>query len=184
MQVLYLFAPLLVSAALSAFVLRLDLVRALDRPIDGGLSWRGKRLFGDGKTWRGVVVAVVGCISTAWVQKLAADRTANISLLDYRSANSVFFGTAMGMGAMLGELPNSFAKRRLGIAPGTTTRGWRAAIFYLWDQVDLLTGVWPALLPWLSPRAFVVVVSMVLALVVHPIVALLGYLVGARRSAR
>ena len=52
LQALWLFAPLLVSAALSGAVIRLGWWRALARPIDAGRAVRGRRLFGDSKTER------------------------------------------------------------------------------------------------------------------------------------
>ena len=183
-RVLHLFAPLFVAAALSGAVIRYDLVHALRRPIDGGRSWRGRRLLGDSKTWRGVVVAVVGCAAAALVQKPLAAHVPAVCLIDYRDVEPLWFGAAMGAGAMLGELPNSFVKRRLGIPPGATAKGWRGALFYVWDQVDLLTGAWPAMLPWVRPHAFVVVVSFLLALAVHPLVAAIGFAMGARKTAR
>jgi hypothetical protein len=85
---------------------------------------------------------------------------------------------------MLGELPNSFVKRRLDVAPGETATGWRAALFYVWDQVDLLTGAWPALALWVRPDAVVLATSFVVAMALHPSVALIGYLMGARRRPR
>ena len=44
---------------------------------------------------------------------------------------------------MLGELPNSFLKRRAGIVPGAGADGRFAWFFYLYDQVDLLLFVFP-----------------------------------------
>lgn len=132
-RVLYLFAPLLVSAALSGIVLRFQLLRALDRPIDAGRSFHGERLLGDSKTWRGVVVAVVGSMATVAFQKAVWTYTIWLAIADYRRLSPVLFGAAMGAGAMLGELPNSFVKRRLGIPPGGTSRGWRSVLFYVWD---------------------------------------------------
>ncbi len=183
-RVLYLFLPLLVSAALAGVVFGFDLLPALRRPIDAGLSFRGRRVFGDSKTWRGVVVAVAGSIGTVALQRAGAAHTVSLALVDYRGLNPVCFGMAMGGGAMLGELPNSFVKRRLGIPPGGTSRGWRGILFYVWDQVDLLTGAWPLLLAWICPGPLVVVVSFALALGVHPLIALVGYLVRARKSPR
>lgn len=184
-QVLYLFAPLLVSAVLSGIVLRFDLFRGLRRPIDGSAMFHGRRIFGDGKTWRGVGVAVVGSIGTVAVQKaFRADVPTLLHVVDYARVNPLSFGAAMGAGAMAGELPNSFTKRRLGIPSGKTTRGWRAVLFYVWDQVDLLTGAWPALFLWFRPGALLVGGSFVVALVLHPLVALVGYLIGARKSPR
>jgi len=68
-QVLYLFAPLLVSAVLAAFVHRYELFRVLAKPIDAGAVLRGQRALNDGKTWRGDFVAVVGSIATVLLQK-------------------------------------------------------------------------------------------------------------------
>ena len=85
---------------------------------------------------------------------------------------------------MIGELPNSFVKRRLGIPRGQTARGWLAGLFYVWDQIDLLTGAWPLLRIWFAPSTALVAVSFGVALALHPIVALVGYAVGARASPR
>lgn len=173
---MYLFTPLLVAALLSAVVLKLDLWRSLRVPIDGGRCFRGKRIFGDSKTWRGVVVAVVGCSAGVLVQKYG--------LGSYQHVSGAGVALAMSLGAMAGELPNSFVKRQLGIAPGKTTTGPLAVVFYVWDQVDVLFGAWPLLALVIPVHGDVVVASFVLVLVLHPVVSLIGYLVGARKSAR
>ena len=64
------------------------------------------------------------------------------------------------------------------------TRGPLGVLFYFWDQLDLLTTTWPLLLFWIRPSFLLVAASIALVLVLHPLVALVGYLVGARRSAR
>ncbi len=178
-----LFAPLLVAAALSAVVCRYDLWKPLRAPVDFGVRIRGKRLFGDNKTFRGFVVAIVGCIAAVAIEK-TLPIPASLCVVDYASANPLLLGTAMGLGAMLGELPNSFVKRRLDIPPGKQAPGPKRVLFYLWDQVDLLTGAWPLVLPWVHPTGRLVLASFVVALVLHPCVALIGFLVGARQAAR
>jgi CDP-2,3-bis-(O-geranylgeranyl)-sn-glycerol synthase len=184
-QALYLFAPLVFSAALSGIVLRYDLASSLASPIDGGRYLAGRRVLGDGKTWRGVVVAVVGSVVATSVQKLLPlEWTSTLAVVDYTAIDPGAFGAAMGAGAMLGELPNSFAKRRLGIARGRTARGLLGFLFYVLDQVDLLVGAWPMILPWVRPSFVLVAASIVVTLAVHPLVALIGYLMGARRSPR
>ena len=184
-QALYLFLPLLVSAALSGLVLRFDWLRVLRRPIDHGATFRGHRLFGDSKTWRGVAVAVAGSIGAVLVQQaVRAHVSSFLQVADYGQIDPLWFGVAMGAGAMVGELPNSFTKRQLGIPPGETSGGWRAVVFYVWDQVDLLTGAWPLLLWWFRPTFSLVATSFVVALVLHPLIALVGYGIGARKSAR
>ena len=37
-----------------------DLLKPLKRPIDGGATFRGRRLFGDNKTWRGALMMTTG----------------------------------------------------------------------------------------------------------------------------
>ena len=178
-----LFCPLLVAAALSAVVIRLDLAKALRAPVDGGATFRGRRLFGDHKTWRGFAVAMVGCAVAVAIER-ALPIPRRLCAVDYASLDPLVFGGALGLGAMLGELPNSFVKRQLGVAPGATAKGARRVVFYLWDQLDLLTGAWPLLAFWVRPTAPLVLGSVALALGLHPIVALLGFVLGARKSAR
>ncbi|HSQ63311.1 MAG TPA: CDP-archaeol synthase [Polyangiaceae bacterium] len=183
LQTLVLFAPLLVSAALSGVVLRLDLFAALKAPVDAGRTVRGRRLFGDNKTWRGFAVAVAGSVIAVAIQRLLP-LPRWVCVVDYRAINPAAFGAAMGLGAMLGELPNSFVKRQLGVPPGKTARGPRRFAFYLWDQLDLLTGAWPLLSAWVRPSPRLVAASVVLALLLHPLVALVGFVIHARDSAR
>lgn len=183
-RALFLFSPLLAASALSGIVLRFDLCPKLRRPIDAGKTLGGRRVFGDSKTWRGVAVAVVGCIATITVQKHLLHIPAWLTVVHYESTNEFLFGAAMGTSAMLGELPNSFVKRRLGIEPGRTTRGPLVVLFYLWDQIDLLTTAWPVVLIWVRPGALVVVMSFAVTLALHPLVSLVGYLIGARKTVR
>lgn len=190
LRALYLFAPVLVSALLSGLVHRKNLVRCLAKPIDGGRTWRNKRIFGDGKTWRGVAIALVGSIATVGLQKyLIGDRLGSIAVIDYPSANVFLLGVTIGGGAMVGELPNSFVKRRLGIGRGETARREQRvarALFFLWDQVDLVLGVWPLLLVFWPVRfdLSLILASVALAGILHPLVAWVGFLIGARTTAR
>jgi CDP-2,3-bis-(O-geranylgeranyl)-sn-glycerol synthase len=175
-----------VSVALSAIVHKYDLFRWLKRPIDAGGTFRGRRIFGESKTWRGVAIALVGSVLAVACQKyVVGDAAAAFAVLDYTRVNPVILGSVIGVAAMAGELPNSFVKRQLGIAPGETSRTTvRRLGFWVWDQVDLLTLTWPALLPWLRPTPALVGASFLLVLVLHPLVAQLGFLIGARRTAR
>lgn len=184
-QALYLFAPLLVAAALGGVVLRYNLWSGLRRPIDGGATVRGRRLFGANKTWRGVGCAVVGCTIAVAVQTYVVEEWADpIAVLPYERINVLLLGLALGGGAMAGELPNSFVKRQLGIPPGASGWGWRALLFYIWDQVDLLTLTWPLLLMWIRPGWHLVLMSFALAVLLHQVVSVVGYVMGARTSPR
>ena len=57
-------------------------------------------------------------------------------------------------------------------------------LFYVWDQVDLLFGAWLLVGWWVRPPALLVVASFAMALLVHPVISLIGWLLGVRRTAR
>jgi hypothetical protein len=183
LQALYLHSPLFVAAAVAAVVLKGNLLRPLARPIDGGATVRGRRLFGDTKTWRVVVASIIGATLGVCAQRWLLPAP-SWSLVDYASTQPLLLGAALGGGAMLGELPNSFVKRQLGIPPSGTARGSIAALFYVWDQVDFLTCTWPLCLLLVRFSWQHVAVSFALAVIVHPLVALVGYAIGSRKSAR
>jgi hypothetical protein len=71
----------------------------------------------------------------------------------------------------VGELPNSFAKRQLGIAPGALGQGARGKVFWVVDQLDSLAGMLLFVsIVWRPPLA-VVAASVFVMLVLHPLSA-------------
>ena len=67
LQLLWLALPIIAAGLVHLAVMKLDLLPGLRRlPIDGGLTFRGRRLFGDNKTWRGAVVTITTTTLTAW----------------------------------------------------------------------------------------------------------------------
>lgn len=182
-QAAYLFAPMLAGTVVAGVVLRYDLMSGLARPIDGHARFRGRRLFGDNKTWRGLACALIGCIVAVATQRYAiGDRAGAIAVVDYGRVNVPVFAGAFAISMIAGELPNSFAKRQLGIAPGQGGTGIGTAVFYVVDQIDVLLFVWPILLFWIRPSWVLVAVSVALVFVVHQIVSAVGFVIGARTS--
>jgi hypothetical protein len=183
----YLFLPLLVGLALHGFCIKYDFLAFLCRPIDRGLKFQGKRIFGDNKTYRGVVVVSLGTAIGFALQSLLFHRIASVSsveLFEYSFFKSVALGLAVGVAAMLSELPNSFIKRRFEIAPGTAAKGWKAVIFYVYDQIDFLLGAWLVLAVVVPVTIGRVLLSSGLLLVAHQLMSSVGYALGMRRTAR
>jgi CDP-archaeol synthase len=183
----YLFLPLLVGLALHGFFIKYDVLAFLCRPIDRGRKFRGKRIFGDNKTYRGVVVVSLGTVLGFGLQSLLFHRLASVrsvELFDYAFFKSVTLGGAVGVAAMLSELPNSFIKRRFEIAPGRAAKGWKAVIFYVYDQIDFLLGAWLALAVVVPVTVGRVLFSAGLLLVAHQLMSSAGYALGMRRTAR
>jgi CDP-2,3-bis-(O-geranylgeranyl)-sn-glycerol synthase len=101
------------------------------RPIDGGREWRGARLLGDGKTWRGTAVGTLVGVGLALALNAFADPAS--------AALGVSFPTftlpaalALAFGAMCGDIGASFLKRRSGRERGAAFPGL--------DQLDFVVG--------------------------------------------
>jgi len=158
----------------------------LARPIDAGRTLRGRPLFGRSKTWRGPLLVAVGSGLVFEAQRGALHgipAVAAIELVDYARL-PWWLGLAAGAAAELAELPNSFVKRQLGIAPGATARGPLAVLFYLWDQLDLLLGYWLAVATAVPATPLRLGLSVLVVGGIHPLLTVAGYLLGMRPTAR
>ena len=149
-QSLWLALPAALTGILHMVVVKRGLWPRLAVPLDGGQTFRGAPLFGPNKTWRGALFIVAagaalglvqGLVAGPWAAArgllpvaLEADGRAGLAL-GYAGLNAV-----LGVGYVLGELPNSFLKRRIAIAPGRTASGAVGLAFFLLDQADSVIG--------------------------------------------
>jgi len=164
--------PLFLGAVTHGLCIRFGLLRRLALPLDRGATFRGQRLFGDNKTWRGIVAVALGS-------------ALGFLLLGIPSrASALPFGLAVGAAAMLAELPNSFVKRRLAIAPGRQAGGVRGAFFQLLDQVDVVAGAWLVLAFAVRPTVARVSGFLIAVALVHPLLTAAGYALGMRATPR
>ncbi len=98
---------LLAAAHVGAWASGRLLAGAWPTPVDAGVTLAdGRRLFGDHKTWRGVLAAALFCAVAA-------------PLLGY----TVRLGLQLAALAMAADLATSFVKRRLNLAPGREVPG-------------------------------------------------------------
>jgi len=173
LQLAWLAAPILLTGLVHLVVMKRDWLPALRRaPIDFGTCWRGKRVFGANKTWRGALVMVLG--SAAWSSLLASLNAAWWHwpvAVDFAQAQPALWGALLGCGYIVGELPNSFAKRQLGIAPGALGQGVRGKVFWVVDQLDSLAGMLLFVSIVWRPPLGVVAASVFVMLVLHPLSA-------------
>jgi len=131
-------------------------------PIDGGAKWHKKEIFGPNKTWRGLVVGIVTGIFVAGIQALLffyVDFFKRNSIIDYGSVNFVLLGALMGGGALMGDLIESFIKRRLNKPSG---KPW-----FPWDQVDWIIGAIVLSSIVYVPHLMTAIVTLVLYTGVH-----------------
>ncbi len=181
MSALLLFLPVLGAPIVHAPVLSFDLLKALKRPLDGGRTWRGKRLFGNNKTWRGAIVMTLGPLLAAlalWQWTWWRDTIPDAA----HSAGPLLLGLLIGLGVVLGELPNSLLKRQLDVAPGTQSSGATGLLLTTLDQGDLVLGIWLCLLPVYGMPLWLVALAFVIVSVIHLLVNVIGYAIGARSA--
>ncbi|MEM3364535.1 MAG: CDP-2,3-bis-(O-geranylgeranyl)-sn-glycerol synthase [Candidatus Micrarchaeia archaeon] len=98
--ILFIFPPYVANA--------LPVVFGGKLPIDMGIvAWDGRRLLGDGKTWKGLFVGVVGGVLVGYAEAFATGNSA-----------FAFLALLSSTGAMLGDILGSFIKRRMNYERG------------------------------------------------------------------
>lgn len=106
---------------------KVPLLNRWKTPLDFGKKYKGERIFGPNKTWRGLVSGVI-------VASLAANIEAHTF---YKaSPNNILFitlaGALMGFGALAGDAIESHFKRRVGVKAGDS--------WFPFDQLDYIFG--------------------------------------------
>ena len=164
-ELIYLYLPAYI-ANMTPLLLR-DLMPRWRTPLDFGYSWRGVRIFGNSKTWKGMILGVSSAVIVAYLQRLLLPP----AQFDYSSA-WYWWGSSIGLGALVGDAVKSFFKRRMGIRPGMP--------WIPFDQMDYAVG---ALIfgsvfyftGWLEAGLLVVI-----SIVLHFLAATTGFYLGVR----
>ena len=97
-------------------------------PLDCYKMFWHKRVLGDHKTWRGLVLGVGAAIGAAFLQAYYLPA----SWLQTPAGDWLMIGAALGFGAIVGDSLKSFFKRRRNIKPG---KDWVP-----FDQIDFIIG--------------------------------------------
>ncbi len=142
---LWLVLAIAMAGVVHVFWLQTPLSKLFQQPIDGGLEWRGRRLFGDNKMVRGLIAmppaAAVSFLVLGgmreWLPTWLEAGTWDLSLYGY-----ALLGFACGLAFMLAELPNSFFKRQLDVPPGEVPlQGMLRPVVLTVDRLDSVLGV-------------------------------------------
>lgn len=147
-------APVILSGIANMAWCKSRVLESTRRPVDNGKCLSdGKRLFGENKTWKGVIGYLLfhTLFTVLWGWLCKAASWESLDFFYIRHENTVGFnllvGVLLGLAYSLFELPNSFLKRRLGVTPGKTMRGLGKVFFVFLDQADSIFGC--ALVVWL-----------------------------------
>lgn len=153
-------------------------------PIDFGRSLRdGNRIFGDGKTWRGLAGGVaLGLLLGILLTLIGTSLSPRLSFGDWPGVLRVLI--LLPLGALLGDLAGAFVKRRLGKGRGEKAPGL--------DQYDFLIGTFALLLLverdwwlarlWTGDAIFGLAFIIFITPVLHRVVNVIGYRWGRKRE--
>lgn len=133
---LWFFIPAGIANTTPILAVRLPGLRTLSAPLDDGKKFRGKRIFGDHKTWRGLLSGMIAGALIVGIQIILFHHYAWIrrvsSPISYRDLSVLALGLLLGFGALLGDAIESFLKRQWNIAEGHT--------WFPFDQLDYVIG--------------------------------------------
>lgn len=131
LNIVWLGCALFIANALEVFLWKTKLFDFSDRPIH-------LQLFGANKKWRALITLPLTHLVIVYllqnIEKHFSIFPENI--ISFSSLNCLSYGLLVGFIFNLSELPNSFLKRRLSIAPGEESN----ALFYFIDHMDSTYG--------------------------------------------
>ncbi len=148
-------------------------------PIDGGRTWGGKRVLGDGKTWRGTAAGTLAGVALALVLNGLQPTVTGATGFELPTF-PILAALGLAFGAMLGDILASFLKRRTGRE--------RGAMFPGVDQLDFVVTALPltALLAFDWFVTWFTLPVIVVVLVVTPLLHLttngIAYLLGLKNE--
>lgn len=139
--------PVIIAGALNMAFCKISFLQSLSIPLDGGKTLRdGKRLFGDNKTYKGLLGYIVlnMLVYILWGLVCSLGKFSSLNFFYANYPNNVFYnafiGVLLGLAYALFELPNSFLKRRFDVVPGKTASGFKKVFFVFLDQSDSIFG--------------------------------------------
>lgn len=139
---LYFFLPAYFANLTASLSRKIKFLKPLNIPVDFGKSLNGYRIFGDHKTWRGVICGTISGIIIVVLQRYfyQFEWAKEISLINYQEVNIFLFGFLISFGAVFGDLLLAFFKRRQNIQPG---KPWIP-----FDQINFVIGAFLFLTPF------------------------------------
>lgn len=177
-KAVWVFLPAAIANSIPVVAKRYNWLIFLDKPLDMGKNLGNKRVLGDHKTWRGLILGVLAGILTAALQQQIALNNSTInalSIIDWELHNPLVIGALMGFGALFGDATKSFLKRRLDIKPGDT--------FIFFDQVDYILGALLFLSLKIPLNNLPVVTIMLTWIALHLLSTVLAWKVGIKEKA-
>ena len=168
---LWFFAPAGVANSSPVFANKIPFLKNLGMPIDRGRTYKGKRILGDNKTYRGFIAGVLSGFATALLQMnlyTSFDWFTTVSPdIDYSQPVVLLLGVAIGFGALFGDAVESFFKRQLSFSSG---KSW-----FPFDQLDYILGGLLFSIPFVTLTAMQYTAIIIVWFLIHPVATFIGW---------
>lgn len=161
------FLPAGIANMSPVIINKIPVINEWNTPLDFGKSFRGKRILGDNKRWRGLVFGtLLGGLTGLLVGALNHNTVGTI--------HPFWAGCILGAGALLGDALESFCKRQRGVKPG---QPW-----FPFDQIDYIIGGLLAIYLFMQPQIWVMLTIFVVYFGLHLLLAYIGFLLGFKKT--
>lgn len=141
--------PVIVGGVINSAFCSSDILNKLAKPIDLNKNFiDGKRIFGNNKTFKGLLGYVIFITSITILWGLLSQQFNYLAQHNFFYINhdisflySLQIGILLGLAWPIFELPNSFIKRRLNIGQSNAIAGFAKVFFIVLDQADSIFGI-------------------------------------------
>jgi CDP-2,3-bis-(O-geranylgeranyl)-sn-glycerol synthase len=145
------------------------------QPMDfGKIFFDGKPFLGSHKTFRGFLAGIIVGTLVGLTQTILYEQF----LFQYSTQfhYTVFLGFMLSLGALIGDLIESFVKRRLDRAPGKSLP--------VADQIDFILGAFLFSLPVAPPSLFAAVIILLITIPIHLVTNLVAALLKMKNKGK
>ncbi|RZD30519.1 MAG: hypothetical protein CXT77_04330 [uncultured DHVE6 group euryarchaeote] len=133
-------------------------------PLDFNLKYKGKRIFGENKTFRGLIIGSI----LAGLGAMALNNIYSIGFSSFNYSGNLFvLGVVLGFGALIGDAVESFFKRQAKIPPG---KSWIP-----FDQIDWIIGAYITSYLILNIPLTSFLITLIIFGTLHPLINYFGY---------
>lgn len=150
-------------------------------PIDGGKKISGKRILGDGKTWRGLIGGGLSAGLIGIIIAFALDSSLD---LYPASCGAILVIFSLSFGSLFGDIGASFIKRRAGKERGESIP--------MMDQYDFVIGSllvtfilspdWVLQTYFFGKGLYALILILIITPLLHRAINILGYKLGMKKE--
>lgn len=176
-QMLFLLGPAGIANTAPVWGHKIPYLKHWNSAIDFGCQFKGQRILGDHKTWRGLLLGVLGGFLTGGLVFYLINQfdyfNQQLGFID-QVINPIWLGGLLGLFALAGDSLESFFKRQLKIPPG---KAWP-----VFDQIDYILGSYLLIMILFDLSLMHYLVGLIMYALLTPLISNLGYILKLKKD--